>query len=55
MHMVIDIFLDLLTRTWIYTNNFIMKIIVWSFIDKKNSFVNSNGLLKSKNMDLSFD
>ncbi len=31
-----------------------MKIIVWLFIDK-NSFVNNNGLLKSKNMDWLFD
>ncbi len=32
-----------------------MKRIVWLFIDKKNSFANSNGLLKSKNKDWSFD
>jgi uncharacterized protein (DUF2062 family) len=35
MHMVITISLDLLIRTWIQTNNFIMKKIVWIFIDKK--------------------
>ncbi len=28
---------------------------MWLFIDKKNSFVSSNGLLKLKNMDWSFD
>ncbi len=31
-----------------------MKKIVWLFIDK-NLFVISNGLLKSKNMNWSFD
>ncbi len=29
-------------------NIFIMKKIVWLFIDKKNSFVSKNGLLKLK-------
>jgi len=32
-----------------------MKRIVCLFIDKKFMFVNSNGLLKLKNMDWSFD
>ncbi len=32
-----------------------MKKILWLFIDKKNSFVSRNGLLKSKNMDWLFD
>jgi hypothetical protein len=31
-----------------------MKRIVWSFFDKK-SFVNSNGLLKLKNINWSFE
>ncbi len=53
--MMIKISLDLLIGTWTYTNNFIMKRNMWLFIDKKNSFVNSNGLLKLKNMDWSFD
>ncbi len=35
MHMVINAFLDLVNKTWIKTNNFIMKIIVRLFIDKK--------------------
>ncbi len=35
MHMMINISLDLLIGTRIQTNNFIMKIIVWLFIDKK--------------------
>jgi hypothetical protein len=35
MHMVINISLILLIETWIQTNKFIMKIIVWLFIDKK--------------------
>jgi len=35
MHMVINISLNLLIKTWIYTYNFIMKRIVWLFIDKK--------------------
>jgi len=35
MHMAINISLDLVTKTWIQTNNFIMKKIVWLFIDKK--------------------
>ncbi len=30
-----------------------MKIIMWLFIDIKNSFVGSNELLKLKNMDQS--
>jgi hypothetical protein len=33
MHMVINISLDLLIGTWIYINNFIMKTIMWLFID----------------------
>jgi hypothetical protein len=33
MHMVINISLDLLIRIWIQTNNFIMKRIMWLFID----------------------
>jgi hypothetical protein len=36
MHMVINIFLNMLIGTMISTNNFIMKRIVWLFIDKKN-------------------
>ncbi len=35
MHMVINISLDLLIGIWTKNNNFIMKIIVWLFIDKK--------------------
>jgi hypothetical protein len=35
MLVVINISLDLLIGIWIYTNNFIMKRIVWLFIDKK--------------------
>jgi hypothetical protein len=35
MHMLINIFLNLLIGTWITSNNFIMKQIVWLFIDKK--------------------
>jgi hypothetical protein len=35
MHMVIYISLDLLIGTWDYINIFIMKWIVWLFIDKK--------------------
>jgi len=35
MHMVITISLDILIKTWIQINNFIMKKIVWLFIDKK--------------------
>jgi len=35
MHIVINISLDLLIGIWIKTNNFIMKRIVWLFIDKK--------------------
>jgi len=34
MHMVINISLHLVIGSWIKTNNFIMKIIVWLFIDK---------------------
>jgi hypothetical protein len=34
MSMVIDIYLDLLIRTSIYTNKFIMKRIMWLYIDK---------------------
>ncbi len=33
--MVINISLDLVIGTWIKINNFIMKRIVWLFIDKK--------------------
>jgi hypothetical protein len=55
MHKAINISLDLLIETWIKINNFIMKIIVWLFIDKTIHFVNGNGFLKSKNMDWSFD
>ncbi len=50
MVVMINISLDLLTGTWIKTNNFIMKRTMWLFIDKKK-IVNSSGLLKSKNMD----
>jgi hypothetical protein len=32
-------------------NDFIMKRTIWLFINLKNSFIGSNGLLKSKNMD----
>jgi hypothetical protein len=35
MHMVINIFLDLLIGTWIQINNFIMERTMWLFIDKK--------------------
>jgi len=35
MHMVINIYLDLQIETWIQINNFIMKWIMWLFIDKK--------------------
>jgi hypothetical protein len=35
MHMVISIFLNILIGTKIQTNNFIMKRIMWLFIDKK--------------------
>jgi hypothetical protein len=52
--MVINISLDLLIGTCISANKFIMKRIVWSFFDKK-SFANSNGLLKLKNIDVSFE
>jgi uncharacterized protein (DUF2062 family) len=34
MHMVINISLDLIIGTWIKINKFIMKRIVWLFIDK---------------------
>jgi hypothetical protein len=40
-------YLDLLIGTWIYTKKFIMKRIVWLFIDK-NSFISSNRFLKLK-------
>jgi hypothetical protein len=33
MHMVINISLDSLIGIWIQTNNFIIKKIVWLFID----------------------
>jgi hypothetical protein len=52
MYMVTNISLDLLIGPWVYINNLIVKRIVWSFIDKKNSFFSINGLLKLKNMDL---
>jgi hypothetical protein len=51
MHIMINIPLNLLIETWIKINNFIIKWIVWLFIDKKNSFVSNNGFLKLKNMD----
>jgi hypothetical protein len=35
MHMVINRSLNLLIGTWIKTNNFIMKIIIWLFINNK--------------------
>jgi hypothetical protein len=35
MHMVINIFLDLLIETWIKINNFIIKKTMWLFIPKK--------------------
>ncbi len=35
MHIVINIFLDLLIGIWIKINNFIMKKAMWLFIDKK--------------------
>jgi len=35
MHMVINISLNPLFETLIQINNFIMKIIMWLFIDKK--------------------
>jgi hypothetical protein len=54
MHMVINKSLNLFIGTWIQMNNFIIKRIVWLFIDK-NSFVSSNELFKSENMDWSFD
>jgi hypothetical protein len=38
MHMVINISLDLLIKTCIKSNNFIMNITVWLFIDKKIIF-----------------
>jgi len=40
MHMVINISLDLLIRVWIRIENFIMKKIVWLFIDKKIHLLN---------------
>jgi len=50
MHVVINISIDILIGTWIYINNFIMKWINGYLLIKK-SFVNSNRLLKLKNMD----
>jgi hypothetical protein len=35
MHVVINIFINLLIKIWIQINNFIMKRTVWLFIDKK--------------------
>jgi len=35
MHMVINISLGLLIKIWISTNNFIMNIIMWLFINLK--------------------
>jgi len=35
MHIMINIFLDLLIGIWIKINNFIMKKAMWLFIDKK--------------------
>ncbi len=49
--MVINISLDLLIEAWIQIDNFIMKKIVWLFIDKKIH----NGFLKLKNMDWLFN
>jgi hypothetical protein len=37
MHMVMNIFIDLLIGTWILIKNFIMKRILWLFINKKTS------------------
>jgi len=34
IHMVINIYLDLLIGTWIQTKKFIMKRNVWLFMDK---------------------
>ncbi len=53
MHMMINISLNLLTEYWI-SINFIMKIIVY-YLLIENSFINSNELLKLKNIDWSFD
>jgi hypothetical protein len=47
MHMVINIYLDLLIGTWIHINNFIMKTIMWLFIDLKTHRIE---LLKLKNI-----
>jgi uncharacterized protein (DUF2062 family) len=33
MHIVINISLDLLIKTWIWTNNFITKKTLWLFIN----------------------
>ncbi len=33
MHTMFNISLNILIVTWIYTNNFILKSIVWLFID----------------------
>ncbi len=49
-----NIFLDLLIGTWTQTNNFIMGQLC-GYLLIKNSFVSSNGLLKSKNIDWSYD
>jgi len=54
MHIMINLFLIMMINNGFY-KKIIMKINVWLFIDKKNAFVNSNGLLKLKNMDWSFD
>jgi len=35
MHMVINIFKNLLIGIWIWIKNFIMKWTMWLFIDKK--------------------
>jgi len=35
MHMVINLSFNLLIKTWIKTNNFIMKRTLWLFIHKK--------------------
>ncbi len=59
MHMGINMSLNILIGTLIYTKNFIMmfimKINVWLFIDKKTHLLirksKKDGLLKSKNRD----
>jgi len=50
MLVVIDISLDLLIETWIWTNKFIMKSNVWLLIDYYY-FISNNELLKSKNIN----